>query len=132
MSIILVTLQIEVFMSSKFNKNSRLVYSTEIGKTCPECENSISECTCKEERAPQGDGIIRLSLDTKGRKGKGVTLIKGLPLKSDDLKVLAKELKQKCGVGGAVKDGNIEIQGDHRELLITLLKSKSYVVKKSD
>jgi translation initiation factor 1 len=118
-------------MSSKSNKNSRLVYSTEIGKTCPECEHSISECTCKEERAPQGDGIVRLSLDTKGRKGKGVTLIKGLPLKSDDLKVLAKELKQKCGVGGAVKDGNIEIQGDHRELLITLLKSKSYIVKKS-
>tara|TARA_R110001592_G_scaffold91754_4_gene268275 strand:+ start:13186 stop:13548 length:363 start_codon:yes stop_codon:yes gene_type:complete len=118
-------------MSSKSNKSSRLVYSTDIGKTCPECENSIIECTCKEEKISHSDGIIRVSLDTKGRKGKGVSLIKGLPLKADDLKNLAKELKQKCGVGGAVKEGNIEIQGDHRDLLITLLKSKSYIVKKS-
>tara|TARA_R110001592_G_scaffold138511_5_gene357719 strand:+ start:21282 stop:21644 length:363 start_codon:yes stop_codon:yes gene_type:complete len=118
-------------MSSKSNKNNRLVYSTELGKTCPDCENAIEDCTCKDETTPQGDGIIRVSLDTKGRKGKGVTLIKGLPLKSTDLKVLAKELKQKCGVGGSVKDGNIEIQGDHRELLMTILKSKSYTAKKS-
>jgi|TARA_R110000850_G_scaffold114682_9_gene229599 translation initiation factor 1 len=118
-------------MSLKSNKNSRLVYSTEIGKTCSECENAIADCTCSEEMLPQGDGIVRVSLDTKGRKGKGVSLIKGLPLKADDLKVLAKELKQKCGVGGSVKDGNIEIQGDHRDLLITLLKAKSYIVKKS-
>lgn len=118
-------------MSSKSNKNSRLVYSTDMGKTCPECENALIDCTCKDEIIPQGDGVVRISLDTKGRKGKGVTLIKGLPLKSDDLKVLAKELKQKCGVGGSVKDGNIEIQGDHRDLLISILQGKSYTVKKS-
>jgi translation initiation factor 1 len=118
-------------MSSKSNKNSRLVYSTEIGKTCPECENALADCSCKDDSIPKGDGIVRISLDTKGRKGKGVTLIKGLPLKSDALKALAKELKQKCGVGGAVKDSNIEIQGDHRELLISILQDKSYTVKKS-
>ncbi len=118
-------------MSSKSTKKSHLVYSTEIGKTCPDCENSISQCICKEEQVPKGDGIVRISLDTKGRKGKGVTLITGLALKSDELKTLAKELKQKCGVGGAVKDGNIEIQGDHRDLLITLLRAKSYHVKRS-
>jgi translation initiation factor 1 len=118
-------------MSLKTNKNSRLVYSTELGKTCSECESAVSDCTCEEETLPQGDGIVRVSLDTKGRKGKGVTLIKGLPLISKDLKVLAKELKQKCGVGGSVKDSTIEIQGDHRDLLIALLKAKSYVVKKA-
>lgn len=118
-------------MSLKSNKNSRLVYSTEVGKTCSECENAIADCRCDAETVPQGDGVVRVSLDTKGRKGKGVTLVKGLPLKTGDLKVLAKELKQKCGVGGSVKDGNIEIQGDHRELLMSLLKAKSYTVKKS-
>lgn len=113
------------------NKNNRLVYSTETGKTCPECENPIKQCTCHEPNIPEGDGIVRISLDTKGRKGKGVTLIKGLRLRPDELKKLAKELKQKCAVGGAAKDGNIEIQGDHRDIIIALLKAKSYTVKRS-
>lgn len=112
-------------------KNSRLVYSTETGKACPECEKPIHECACQDPTFPEGDGIVRVSLDTKGRKGKGVTLITGVPLLPVDLKKLAKELKQKCGVGGAVKTGNIEIQGDHRELVINLLKGKSFTVKKS-
>lgn len=112
-------------------KNSRLVYSTELGKTCPECEKALDQCQCKFDTAPEGDGIVRISLDTKGRKGKGVTLIKGVLLNTADLKKLAKELKQKCGVGGAVKEGTIEIQGDHRELLTTLLSAKNYTVKKS-
>ena len=112
-------------------KNSRLVYSTETGKACPECENPLAACTCRNASLPEGDGIVRISLDTKGRKGKGVTLIKGLLLAPDDLKKLAKELKQKCGVGGAAKEGNIEIQGDHRDLVQTLLKAKSYTVKRS-
>jgi len=116
---------------SKKNKSSHLVYSTELGRTCPECENQVNQCTCQHEQTPEGDGIVRISLDTKGRKGKGVTLIKGVLLDSKDLKVFAKELKKKCGVGGAVKDGVIEIQGDHRELLIQLLKERDYTVKKS-
>jgi len=115
----------------KKNKSSQLVYSTEFGRTCPECENQLDQCTCQNESTPEGDGIVRISLDTKGRKGKGVTLIKGILLNSGDLKGLAKELKKKCGVGGAVKDGAIEIQGDHREFLIQLLKEKDYTVKKS-
>lgn len=112
-------------------KNSALVYSTEQGRLCPECEQSIANCHCKDESIPEGDGIIRVSLDTKGRKGKGVTLIIGVLLKTDDLKNLAKELKQKCGVGGAVKDGNIEIQGDHRDKVIELLTAKSFKVKRT-
>ena len=74
---------------------------------------------------------MRVSLDTKGRKGKGVTLIKGVLKDSGELKKLAKELKQKCSVGGAVKDGVIEIQGDHRKVLIELLKKKGFDVKQS-
>jgi translation initiation factor 1 len=112
-------------------KNSSLVYSTETGKLCPECEHPIADCICKQEAEPKGDGIVRVSLDTKGRKGKGVTLITGLLLKADELKTLGKELKQKCGVGGAVKDGNIEIQGDHRDKVIELLKARSFHVKRS-
>ena len=62
---------------------------------------------------PRGDGTVRVSRETKGRKGKGVTLISGVPLGSQALAALAKDLKQRCGTGGTVKDGVIEIQGDH-------------------
>ena len=112
-------------------KNDRLVYSTDSGRICPDCEQAIDDCICTQETTPEGDGIVRISLDTKGRKGKGVTLIKGVLLKNNDLKGLAKELKKKCGVGGAVKEGDIEIQGDHRDLLLKLLTDKGYKVKRS-
>jgi translation initiation factor 1 len=112
-------------------KHSSLVYSTETGRLCPECEQAMAACICKQEDAPKGDGIVRVSLDTKGRKGKGVTLISGLMLSSEELKTLAKELKQKCSVGGAVKEGNIEIQGDHRDRIVEILQTKSFKVKRS-
>lgn len=112
-------------------KNRSLVYSTETGRHCPECEQPIDECSCGQGKGPEGDGIVRVSLDTKGRKGKGVTLIKGILLEAPELKKLAKELKQKCGVGGAVKSFDVEIQGDHRELVIKLLQDKGYQVKRS-
>lgn len=111
--------------------NRSLVYSTETGRHCPDCEQPIDECCCCQDKGPEGDGIVRVSLDTKGRKGKGVTLIKGLLLQAAELKKLAKELKQKCGVGGAVKNFDVEIQGDHRELVIKLLQDKGYQVKRS-
>jgi len=112
-------------------KTNSLVYSTDAGRLCPECEKPVEQCVCKNELTPEGDGIVRISLDTKGRKGKGVTLIKGILLAPSDLKKLAKELKQKCGVGGAVKNECIEIQGDHRDLLINLLEQKKFKVKRS-
>lgn len=111
-------------------KNRSLVYSTETGRHCPECEYPIDDCQCKAA-GPEGDGIVRISLDTKGRKGKGVTLIKGLLLEGAELKKLAKELKQKCGVGGAVKGFDVEIQGDHRELMVKTLEAKGYKVKRA-
>ncbi len=74
---------------------------------------------------------MRISREKKGRKGAGVSLVVGLPLPADDLKALAKQLKQVCGTGGTVKDGVIEIQGDHRELLRTTLVNAGYTVKLS-
>mgnify|MGYP000491651468 CR=1 FL=1 len=116
---------------AKKDKTSNLVYSTELGRTCPTCENSLDNCSCTNDTLPEGDGIVRISLDTKGRKGKGVTILKGILLEPKLLKELSKELKKKCGVGGAVKSNDIEIQGDQRELLISLLQQKGYTVKRS-
>jgi translation initiation factor 1 len=69
--------------------------------------------------------------ETKGRKGKGVTLITGVPLDDEGLKQLAKSLKQKCGSGGSLKDGVIEIQGDHRDALEKELNGLGYKVKRA-
>jgi len=116
----------------KKDGESRLVYSTDQGRMCPDCGNAKENCTCRT-RAKQvkADGIVRVSLDKKGRKGKGVSLITGLPLADGELRVLAKQLKQRCGGGGTVKDGTVEIQGDHRELLITELAKLGYKVKRA-
>ena len=115
------------------NNNSGLVYSTEAGgKTCPGCRNPINQCTCnQEQRATSSDGIVRLHRETKGRKGKGATLIKGLDLPEKDLKALAKTLKAKCGTGGTIKEGTIEIQGDHRDTLKTELEKQGWTVRKA-
>ncbi|PLY00097.1 MAG: stress response translation initiation inhibitor YciH [Desulfuromonas sp.] len=115
------------------NSNTRLVYSDEIGRTCPKCGQLLKKCRCGEERKPAvpKDGVVRLQRETKGRKGKGVTLITGVPLSGADLKAFAKALKQKCGTGGTVKDGVIEIQGDHRDLLLPLLQEQGWTVKKA-
>lgn len=106
-----------------------LVYSTETGRTCPECRNALDQCSCNADEVPEGDGIVRIKRETKGRKGKGVSLVTGVLLAESDLKKLAKELKQRCGVGGSVKDGVIEIQGDMREILKAELEKKGYQVK---
>ncbi|EHD21154.1 MULTISPECIES: stress response translation initiation inhibitor YciH [Brenneria] len=100
--------------------DSRLVYSTETGR--------IQQ---QEEKAarPRGDGIVRIQRQTSGRKGKGVCVISGIDLDDAALDKLAAELKKKCGCGGAVKDGAIEIQGDKRDLLKQLLEAKGMRVK---
>ncbi|RLB63953.1 MAG: stress response translation initiation inhibitor YciH [Deltaproteobacteria bacterium] len=115
------------------SSNHRLVYSDNIGPTCPKCGQRLQKCRCHKssEKLTPKDGIIRIQRETKGRKGKGVTLITGIPLAGDELKVLAKTLKQKCGTGGTIKNGVIEIQGDHRDLLLELLQEKGWQVKKA-
>ena len=109
-----------------------LVYSTEFGKMCPACNNPVAKCLCKKKQSqstPKSDGIVRLMRETKGRKGKGVTLITGVPVDNDGLKILAKSLKQKCGSGGSIKNGVIEIQGDKRDVLEKELIKLGYTVK---
>ncbi len=118
-------------MSKLSNAFGGLVYSTDQGRMCPGCSQPVEQCQCRSESEPVGDGIVRISRETKGRKGKGVTLITGVPLKSAELKKLAKQLKQRCSTGGAVKEGIIEIQGDQRDLLVELLQAQGYTVKKS-
>jgi translation initiation factor 1 len=112
--------------------NSRPVYATDQGRLCPDCGKPVAACLCQSARAaplPKGDGIVRISRETKGRGGKGVSLIKGLPLADDALKQLAAKLKQYCGTGGTVKDGVIEIQGDQRAKLSAYLEQQGYKVK---
>lgn len=99
---------------------------------CPNCGQPLDRCACSQKSAPpQGDGIVRVSRESKGRKGKPVSLISGVALAEPALKELARELKQKCGSGGTINNGVIEIQGDHRDLLVGLLKEKGYQVKKA-
>ena len=104
-----------------------LVYSTEHGKMCPTCAKALTACICGQILVV-GDGTVRVRLETKGRKGKGVTLISGLPLGPVELADLGKQLKQKCGSGGTVKDGVIEVQGDHCAALIEALKKLGWKV----
>lgn len=108
-----------------------LVYSTEHGKMCPGCERPVVSCVCRKSGGPKGDGIVRVGRETQGRKGKGVTVITGLPLAEEALQKLAGDLKRKCGSGGACKDGVIEIQGEHRDALVGILQSLGYTVKRS-
>ena len=107
------------------------VYSTEQGKICPDCEKPIKKCTCRKKTSPPGDGNVRVSRETKGRKGKGVTLIKGLNMDSAALESMSKKLKVMCGSGGTLKGGVIEIQGDHIERILDYLKKQGVKAKRS-
>ncbi|MDO9548198.1 MAG: translation initiation factor Sui1 [Candidatus Marinimicrobia bacterium] len=112
-------------------KNFGLVYSTDRGRMCPDCGQPKERCNCMQNQsAANGDGVVRVSRETKGRKGKGVTLITGIPLTEIELKFLAKELKVKCGSGGTVKNGIIEIQGDHRDKLLEELQIRGWTAKR--
>ena len=109
-----------------------LVYSTDAGRMCPGCRQPIAACSCRAATpAPAGDGIVRVSRETKGRAGKGVTLVKGAPGDAAALQLLGKQLKAACGSGGTVKDGVIEVQGDHVERVIETLKKRGMTVKRA-
>ncbi|MCL1057712.1 stress response translation initiation inhibitor YciH [Shewanella gelidimarina] len=104
----------------KSDPNVSLVYSTDCGRI------TADKAT---QSAPLGDGIVRIHKDSKGRKGKGVSVIKGLGLSEKDLKALAQKLKKQCGCGGTVKDFCVEVQTDNREQLKTLIEKLGYTVK---
>ena len=119
-------------MSGKSHKGGGLVYSTGMGRMCPSCSQPAAQCRCRQlEAAEPVDGIVRVGRQTKGRKGKGVTLISGLPLDREDLKKLGQQLRRKCCSGGTVKNGTVEIQGDHCDVLIKELTKLGYRVKRT-
>ncbi|GHC39116.1 translation initiation factor [Alcaligenes pakistanensis] len=121
-------------MASLSDQLSRLVYSTDQGRMCPDCGQPQNQCCCEEtrrqEQLAQVQGPVRLSLETKGRKGKGVTVISGLVMPEDQLKALIKELKNACGAGGTLKEGTLEIQGDHRAVVQARLEHNGLTVKR--
>lgn len=115
----------------------RLIYSTESGRICPECGKPVSACSCKKKAVEAGgqptrypiDGTIKIQKETKGRKGKIVTAVYGVPLENEGLEEFAKTLKRRCGAGGSVKNGVIMIQGDHRQTLLDELNRHGYTAK---
>ncbi len=110
-----------------------LVYSTEHGRTCPDCRQALADCRCKAaaKAAPAGDGIARVTRETGGRNGKTVTVVRGLPLDAAALAALGRTLKAACGSGGTAKDGVIEIQGDHRDTVVAKLEQAGWKVKRA-
>ena len=113
-----------------------IVYSSERGRMCPRCELPIAECTCRgTARAASstagGGGGVRVWHETKGRRGKIVTAVSGIPLPPRELEALARELKRRCATGGCLKNGVLEIQGDHCQLLIDELRARGYQVKRA-
>jgi translation initiation factor 1 len=111
-----------------------IVYRTGVGRICPGCRRPIAECVCKSAtgqtlRAPTGP--VRVARQTQGRAGKAVTVVSGLPLDQPGLTALAAELKRRCGSGGTVKQGVIEIQGEHRDTVVAELTRRGYPAKRS-
>jgi translation initiation factor 1 len=101
---------------------ARIVYSTGIGSLCPNCRRSARECVCpKGAPGAAKPAAVRVGRETKGRAGKGVTTVAGLPMSLPDIETLAGKLKRRCGSGGTVRDGVIEIQGDHRDAIVAEL-----------
>jgi translation initiation factor 1 len=110
-----------------------LVYSTDSGRMCPGCRKAVSQCACSTPTAAASvsDGIVRISRETKGRGGKAVTVVRGLALNPMALEKLAKQLKGACGSGGTVKDGVVEVQGDHCDKVLALLAGQGHKVKRA-
>ena len=99
---------------------------------CPKCHQLKTTCTCQSEPpVPSKSTVVRVGRETKGRRGKGVTIISDVPLNGNDLTELAANLKQRLGTGGTVKDGRIEIQGDHRDRIVQELAVLGYRVKQA-
>ena len=120
------------------SSNSRLVYSSDQGRICPNCGKPSNKCKCRGKSSksgggnpPPGDGVGRVRREVKGRRGKPVTTISGLPLDAGDLRELASDLKRRCGSGGSVKDGVIEIQGDHADTLVDELQKRGHKAKRA-
>ena len=113
------------------SNNARLVYSTDLGRMCPACRQPAAACACRAQAAPieRGDGVVRVSRESKGRGGKTVTLVRGLALDAVAMAELGKRLRSACGAGGTAKDGVLEVQGDHAVRVAELLEAEGWIVK---
>ena len=119
---------------SRKQRNARVVYSSDLGRICPNCGKPTAECVCAQKAMgghSKKGGVVRVSRETKGRKGKGVTVVTGLPLPPGELEQLAKKLKAKCGAGGTIKDGVIEIQGEQRDAVVRALEQEGFAAKRA-
>ena len=113
-----------------------LVYSTDAGRMCPQCRKPQAECRCAAlamaaQAGPKGDGIARVQRESKGRGGKTVTVVRGLPLDAGALVALGKQLRTACGTGGTVRDGVLELQGDQVEKVMGWLAGRGFTVKRA-
>ncbi len=123
-------------MNKRSTGRGGLVYSTDSGRTCPDCRQALADCRCKALAAAAkraaGDGVLRVQLETKGRGGKAVTVVRGLAAAIDDaaLDALGKRLRSACGAGGTTRDGVLELQGDHAERVIEWLRGQGHTVKR--
>ena len=114
--------------------NSRLVYSTDGGRTCVKCGWPLSSCQCSKTQA-EGKATVpdritaKLRMEKKGRGGKTVTVVYGLPANDAFLKSLCSELKRACGVGGSTTEDGVELQGDLRDRVRGHLEKKGFIVK---
>jgi translation initiation factor 1 len=120
-------------MTKSKESDYRVVYTTDEGAVCPECKRPKAKCACADARKMQvkGDGNVRVRRETNGRGGKTVTTIAGLALNQVELQALLKDFKRVCGAGGAIKDGVIEIQGDHGDLLLRDLSRRGIRAKRA-
>jgi translation initiation factor 1 len=105
-----------------------LVYSTDAGRMCPACRNPVARCACRAAASQPrpSDGVVRVWRETKGRGGKAVTVVRGLALEPAALDELARQLRAACGSGGTVKDGEVLVQGDHRDKILALLAARGH------
>jgi translation initiation factor 1 len=111
--------------------DSRSVYQTGRGRVCPKCGWPADDCRCStsgEEAVPSRIACV-LRIEKKGRGGKTVTVVAGLPRNAAFLSALASELKRACGTGGSAQEDTVEVQGDHRERLRPLLAAKGWTVR---
>ncbi len=112
--------------------SARIIYSTGVGSLCPNCRRPVRECVCpKGAPGAAKPSTLRVGRETKGRAGKGVTTVAGLPLPLSEIESLAAQLKKRCGSGGTVREGVIEIQGDHRDLIVAELIKLGWPAKRS-
>ena len=110
----------------------RIIYSTGAGSLCPNCRRPVREWVCpKGVPGAAKPAAVRVGREVKGRAGKGVTTVTGLPMSLSDIESLATRLKRRCGSGGTVRDGVIEIQGDHRDGIVAELTKLGWPAKKS-